>query len=456
MTTAAATDARIGRDLFDPSIRLPAFVLRERALAHDIATLAAFCHGYGISFAPHGKTTMSPAIFRRQADAGAWAITVAQPWQAEVAVDAGIERILIANEVVDDAGLDWIGDVLDRDGPELLVLADSVAGVERMAARLAGRRRPLPVLVDIGMVGGRTGVRTTRRGGGRRERPSRPPDPLQLAGVSVYEGVVERRDAGRAAGRRARDDRVDPRDRRPPRAALRPLRGRRDRHHRRRQHVSRRRRRRARPTVVAPAAGPRRAAERCLHHARPRDLRARLAVRDARGAGRAAARARHRGLGAGPVRAGARAGHRRAPGGATCRSTRTCRSSSRSATRTGSSVPPGPGSPWRGSTTSTRSSSSRTGRRSRSATWSPSGSRTRARRSSCGARPSSWTTTTGSSRSTSSGSEPVRGELAAADRGAQHDRGRHQHDVLDDVLALERRARSGRSPTSPPGRGTAA
>ena len=57
---------------------------------------------------------MAPAIFRRQVDAGAWAITVAHTWQAEVADDAGIERILIANEVVDDAGLAWIGDVLDR------------------------------------------------------------------------------------------------------------------------------------------------------------------------------------------------------------------------------------------------------------------------------------------------------------------------------------------------------
>ncbi len=158
--TPAAADPRVGLSLFDPTIRLPAFVLREAALAHDIAVLADFCRDRDISFAPHGKTTMSPAIFRRQAEAGAWAITVAHPWQAEVALDAGIERILIANEVVDDAGLDWIGDVLDRPGPELLVLADSVAGVERMARRLHGRRRPLAVLVDIGMAGGRTGVRT--------------------------------------------------------------------------------------------------------------------------------------------------------------------------------------------------------------------------------------------------------------------------------------------------------
>ncbi len=200
---AAPADERIGRSLFDPSIRLPAFVLRESALAHDIAVLAGFCDAHGVSFAPHGKTTMSPAIFRRQADAGAWAITVAHPWQAEVALDEGIARILIANQVVDDAGLDWIGGVLDRDGPELLVLADSVAGVGRMAARLTGCRRPLPVLVDIGVIGGRTGVRSVAEAetvAAAIEAAA----PLQLAGLCVYEGVVSgdslaaRQDAVRA------------------------------------------------------------------------------------------------------------------------------------------------------------------------------------------------------------------------------------------------------------------
>jgi D-serine deaminase-like pyridoxal phosphate-dependent protein len=189
MGAVVATDERVGRSLFDPTIRLPVFVLRETALAHDIAVLADFCRARGISFAPHGKTTMSPEIFRRQAAAGAWAITVATTWQAEVAVDAGIERILIANEVVDDAGLAWIGDGLDADGPEVIACVDSVVGVQRMAARLAGRRRRLPVLVEVGVPGGRAGVRTAEEA----EAVARAVDAaesLALAGVSLYEGVV--------------------------------------------------------------------------------------------------------------------------------------------------------------------------------------------------------------------------------------------------------------------------
>ncbi len=182
-------DQRIGWSLFDPRIRLPAFVLRESALEHDIAVLADYCREHAVSFAPHGKTTMAPAIFRRQVEAGAWAITVAHTWQAEVAVDAGIERILIANEVVDDAGLDWIGGILDDDAPDIVVCADSVAGVERMQARLRGRRRRLPVLVELGVAGGRAGVRTVDQA----ETVAAViagSSALQLAGVSLYEGVV--------------------------------------------------------------------------------------------------------------------------------------------------------------------------------------------------------------------------------------------------------------------------
>ena len=118
-------------------------------------------------------------------------------------LDAGIERVVIANEVVDDAGLDWIGDVLDRAGPDLQVLVDSVAGVERMVRRLHGRRRPLAVLVDIGTVGGRTGVRTADEAETVALAVDRA-EALQLAGVSLYEGVVSgatRRPARPPSGR---------------------------------------------------------------------------------------------------------------------------------------------------------------------------------------------------------------------------------------------------------------
>ena len=207
---AVTIDPRVGRDLFDGRTPLPTFVLRERALANDIAVMAEYCRARGVSFAPHGKTTMAPAIFGRQIAAGAWAITVAHTQQAEVAADAGIERIFIANQVVDDQGLSWIGDRLDAGHPELLVCADSLAGVARMADRLAGRQRPLPVLIEVGAVGGRTGVRTVDEALSVAAAIDAAPA-LTLVGVSMYEGAVpgttpaEQRDGIVAMAAMARD-----------------------------------------------------------------------------------------------------------------------------------------------------------------------------------------------------------------------------------------------------------
>src|SRR6185436_7136101 len=108
------------------------------------------------------------------------------------ALKAEVDRILIANEVVDDAGLDWIGATLKADPltPTLIVLVDSVAGVERMARRLAGSSRPLSVLVDVGAHGGRTGVRTVEDAVMVANAVDHAAPMLRLAGVSFYEGVV--------------------------------------------------------------------------------------------------------------------------------------------------------------------------------------------------------------------------------------------------------------------------
>ena len=81
-------------------LHFPLLVLKETALAHNIAVMAEWCRHNGFLLAPHGKTTMCPQIYRRQLDAGAWAITVANVSQAMVCVRSGIRRILIANQVM--------------------------------------------------------------------------------------------------------------------------------------------------------------------------------------------------------------------------------------------------------------------------------------------------------------------------------------------------------------------
>jgi D-serine deaminase-like pyridoxal phosphate-dependent protein len=189
---AASAVAAQGWSLLDGDLLLPMLVLKERALEHNLELMGAFCRSHGVQLAPHGKTTMAPQLFRRQLDAGAWAITVATVSQARVARAFGVRRIVVANEVVEPAAVRWLADELDGDERfDCYCLVDSQAGVERMAAALAGRpaARELPVLVEVGVVGGRAGCRTVEGAVAVAEAVARS-DRLRLAGVEAFEGIL--------------------------------------------------------------------------------------------------------------------------------------------------------------------------------------------------------------------------------------------------------------------------
>jgi D-serine dehydratase len=154
--------------------------------------MSEFCRNRGVSLAPHGKTYMSPDIVRRQLDAGAWGVTAASAGQVRALSAWGVGRILVANEVIDPAGLGWMAAHL-ADCPELdlYCLVDSPAAVNIMAEALetASPGRPLKVLVELGFRGGRSGCRT-RDGALEVARAAAASDALELAGVEGYEGII--------------------------------------------------------------------------------------------------------------------------------------------------------------------------------------------------------------------------------------------------------------------------
>jgi D-serine deaminase-like pyridoxal phosphate-dependent protein len=133
---------------------------------------------------------MAPQLWKRQLDAGAWGITLATPWQAQIARDFGVRRIMLANAVVDAVSLAWLSGELSKDPDfEFYCWADSVATVELMAHRLADTERPIAVLVELGFPGGRCGVRSVDEAITVAEAISRTPH-LTLVGVAGYEGAL--------------------------------------------------------------------------------------------------------------------------------------------------------------------------------------------------------------------------------------------------------------------------
>jgi D-serine deaminase-like pyridoxal phosphate-dependent protein len=174
---------------------LPTVTLRRSALAHNLELFARWCATVGVDHAPHGKTTMSPQLIADQLAAGAWGITAATVGQARIMHGWGVRRVLIANEVVDPIGLRWLAARLaDDPGFDVYVLADSPDAVDRMAAALADAPRPLGVLVELGVAGGRAGARSRKDALTVAHRVAAARG-LELAGVECFEGVY-RQDRG--------------------------------------------------------------------------------------------------------------------------------------------------------------------------------------------------------------------------------------------------------------------
>ncbi len=180
-----------GWNLLAEDLPLPVAVIKERALRHNSDWMKSFLAGGHASLSPHGKTTMSPALFDLQLADGAWAITVATPHQIQVARSFGYARIFLANQLVGRAAIDYVVSELAGDpGFEFLCLVDSVDNVEALAAavRRAGLERPLDVLVELGYAGGRTGCRSIEEALAVARAVSRS-GVLALRGVEGYEGL---------------------------------------------------------------------------------------------------------------------------------------------------------------------------------------------------------------------------------------------------------------------------
>ncbi|GHD45370.1 amino acid deaminase [Streptomyces galbus] len=185
--------ARRRRNLFTDGFATPVLALSAERLEHNLALMETYAARHGLAFAPHGKTTMAPQLFRRQLERGAWGITLAVPHQVRVARAFGVRRVFLANELVDAPALRWIAAELAADPDfRFVCYVDSVRGVELMDAALTGTARPVDVVVELAAgEGARTGVRTEAECVAVADAVAAAPA-LRLVGVAGYEGEVPR------------------------------------------------------------------------------------------------------------------------------------------------------------------------------------------------------------------------------------------------------------------------
>jgi D-serine dehydratase len=177
---------------------LPLALIRREALQHNLTWMQRLADEAGVGLAPHGKTTMSPALFQAQIAAGAWGISFANVQQLAVGVAAGVRRALIANQVLQAGDLHALADLL-RQYPSLRApfLVDSAAQLALIEQ--AGAPAAFEVLVELGLPGGRTGLRDDAQALALARRLHASPA-VRLAGLEAYEGLsATGDDAGDAA-----------------------------------------------------------------------------------------------------------------------------------------------------------------------------------------------------------------------------------------------------------------
>ena len=169
---------------------LPVVTLDEAAFANNRDLMLRYTREQEVEIAPHAKTPMSPDLALSLIAAGAWGATVADIRQAAVMLRAGVNRLILANEVGGRGGAGRLATLL-RAWPEAEVYAfvDSVAAALAYAEVWRGDAAAprLRLLIELGA--GRAGARSLAeaeavikaivgQGAGR----------LCLAGVAAYEG----------------------------------------------------------------------------------------------------------------------------------------------------------------------------------------------------------------------------------------------------------------------------
>jgi D-serine deaminase-like pyridoxal phosphate-dependent protein len=175
-------------NLFTSGIQFPMMVLKESALKNNISVMAEYCRSVGAELAPHVKTTMSPQIAQMQVDAGAWALTIANFWQAEIFRKFGFKKLIIANEVLDPSAISEIAKLNAKGKAEIIFYVDSLVGLN-IVKEATPKGGKINLFIEIGTDHGRGGVRElslVKELAQEIKKDSR----LHLRGVTGFEGAV--------------------------------------------------------------------------------------------------------------------------------------------------------------------------------------------------------------------------------------------------------------------------
>ena len=162
----------------------PALILDLERVRKNIEVMASRMNGPA-KLRPHAKTHKCAEIARMQIDAGAIGVTTATAWEALALARAGVDDILIANEVGGAGKLGLLAEAAATTTITLGVDGREVADAYSSAAQGAGSTFPLLLDVDSGQ--NRCGVRSVPEALELARYVEQLPG-VELVGVMAWEG----------------------------------------------------------------------------------------------------------------------------------------------------------------------------------------------------------------------------------------------------------------------------
>jgi D-serine deaminase-like pyridoxal phosphate-dependent protein len=175
------------------AIDTPALVVDLDAMERNLTRMAEFAKKHDVRWRPHAKMHKSSAIAKLQMRAGAVGVCVQKTAEAEAMVAGGVTNVYISNEVIAQPKLARVAALarqLAAVRGQLAIAVDSLEGVHRLGAAMAGSPAVIDVFVEIdvghhrcGVIPGAAAVHLAQKIG---EHPA-----LRFAGLQAYHGKAQ-------------------------------------------------------------------------------------------------------------------------------------------------------------------------------------------------------------------------------------------------------------------------
>lgn len=173
--------------MLESQIRTPALVVDLDALEKNMKTMREFTETIGVALRPHYKSHKCTAIAHMQMANGAKGLCCAKPGEAEDLAAAGIEDILIANQITDPGKIAQIAALAGC--CRLTVCVDHAENLNALSAAAALQNSTIHCLVEYDLGMNRCGVRSHGEVHAL-ARLARDAPNLVFEGVQAYAGQI--------------------------------------------------------------------------------------------------------------------------------------------------------------------------------------------------------------------------------------------------------------------------